>query len=147
MCFSCNGSSVGSRLPCALAVMVAQLEADCRVLRCMVWHPHISRIPTSLIFTFSFTQKIHQTLGGGGGEKSYLNSSTADLFPRLPGSHLTFVNPALEFVKTLCKVKCWCCPHGHPITLCHSPPSLCDISHDYLSNTPDGCVIVELMVA
>ena len=30
--FSCNGSSVGSRLPCVLAVMVAQLVADCRVL-------------------------------------------------------------------------------------------------------------------
>jgi DNA polymerase epsilon subunit 1 len=50
---------------------------------------------------FIFTQKIHQTLGGG--DKGH-HSSTVDLFPRLPGSHLTFANPALEFVKTLCKV-------------------------------------------
>lgn len=46
------------------------------------------------------TQKIHQTLGGG--ESSNKNSS--DIFPSLPGSHLTFNNPALEFVKDVCKV-------------------------------------------
>ena len=49
---------------------------------------------------FTVTQKIHkklpEQLGGGDDEES--------VFPVLPGSHLKFTNPALEFVKSLCKV-------------------------------------------
>merc|ERR1712029_225913 len=48
---------------------------------------------------FTVTHKIHKKLPeqlGGDEEES--------VFPILPGSHLKFTNPALEFVKSLCKV-------------------------------------------
>ncbi len=50
------------------------------------------------------TQKIHQTLGSGESKKG----GSDDLFPLLPGSHLHLHNPALEFVKSICKVRCTC---------------------------------------
>ena len=42
-------------------------------------------------------QKIHHTLGSGG-------ALTSGVFPFLPGSHLPLAHPALEFVKSVCKV-------------------------------------------
>ena len=38
------------------------------------------------------TQKMKQTLG-----------VSSEMFPKLPGSHLSMTNPALEFVKCICK--------------------------------------------
>lgn len=51
-----------------------------------------------MVFPLRITQKIHQTLGSGG------KHSDESLFPRQPGSHLILTNPALEFVKYVCKV-------------------------------------------
>ncbi len=53
------------------------------------------------------TQKIHQTLGSGDSKKGVSD----DLFPLLPGSHLDLHNPALEFVKSICKVRYTHCLH------------------------------------
>ena len=52
----------------------------------------------------SVTQKLHHTLGSGDGRRNKHNTS-AKVFPSLPGSHLHLNNPALEFVKTVCKVR------------------------------------------
>lgn len=49
------------------------------------------------------TQSIHQNLGSGA-DSNQLGAATNEIFPILPGSHLTLVNPALEFVKLVCKV-------------------------------------------
>ena len=46
----------------------------------------------------SITQKIHRTLSGESGK-----DSSSD-FPVLAGSYLLLRNPALEFVKYVCKV-------------------------------------------
>eukprot|EP00731_Ephydatia_muelleri_P013509 Em0007g819a len=77
-----------------------QIPADSSVTASLVTfaQQRIERELTEKLFVI--TQKIHQTLGGG--ESSNKNSS--DVFPSLPGSHLTFNNPALEFVKDVCKV-------------------------------------------
>ncbi|EDV21734.1 uncharacterized protein TRIADDRAFT_30078 [Trichoplax adhaerens] len=48
---------------------------------------------------FSLTQKIQKMLPYGNAEKD-----TTDYFPDLPGSHLVLRNPALQFVKAVCKV-------------------------------------------
>ena len=48
----------------------------------------------------SMTQKIH-TLGSGDRNR---DGTTNEVFPMLPGSHLKLSNPALEFVKSVCKV-------------------------------------------
>ena len=44
------------------------------------------------------TQKIRHDLGVEEG------GATSSVFPTLPGSHLVLSNPALEFVKGVCKV-------------------------------------------
>ena len=54
----------------------------------------------SLVFCFSITQKIHQTLSGD----RHSRGDPSEEFPLLPGSHLPLNNPALEFVKYVCKV-------------------------------------------
>ena len=55
------------------------------------------------VIVYSITQKLHHTLGSGDGDRNKHNSSM--VFPNLPGSHLHLNNPALEFVKTVCKVR------------------------------------------
>ena len=52
------------------------------------------------LFFFSITQKIHQTLSGD----RHSRRDPSKEFPLLPGSHLPLNNPALEFVKYVCKV-------------------------------------------
>ena len=47
---------------------------------------------------FSITQKLHKKL------PEEIGSSVDSVFPVLPGSYLKLTNPALEFVKALCKV-------------------------------------------
>lgn len=49
---------------------------------------------------FSVTQKIQHTLSGDRSS----NTDPSAEFPVLPGSHLPLNNPALEFVKFICKV-------------------------------------------
>lgn len=49
---------------------------------------------------FSVTQKIQHTLSGDRSS----NTDPSAEFPLLPGSHLPLNNPALEFVKFICKV-------------------------------------------
>lgn len=46
------------------------------------------------------TQKIQHTLSGDRSS----NTDPSAEFPLLPGSHLPLNNPALEFVKFICKV-------------------------------------------
>ena len=46
---------------------------------------------------FRITEQIHYTLGEG-------TSKGNEIFPNQPGSHLYLTNPALEFVKYVCKV-------------------------------------------
>ncbi|XP_052253908.1 DNA polymerase epsilon catalytic subunit A-like [Dreissena polymorpha] len=48
---------------------------------------------------FALTQKIHKKLSGNRGQ-----TDVAEEFPRPPGSHLPLHNPALEFIKAICKV-------------------------------------------
>ncbi|XP_053408498.1 DNA polymerase epsilon catalytic subunit A-like [Mercenaria mercenaria] len=48
---------------------------------------------------FSLTQKIHKKLSGNRS-----NNNMSEEFPRPPGSHLPLNDPALEFVKYICKV-------------------------------------------
>lgn len=49
---------------------------------------------------FSITQKIQKKVTG-----SRNSVELSSMFPRLPGSHLLLNNPALEFVKYVCKVR------------------------------------------
>lgn len=49
---------------------------------------------------FSITQKIQKKVTG-----SRNSAELSSLFPQLPGSHLLLNNPALEFVKYVCKVR------------------------------------------
>lgn len=53
---------------------------------------------------FTITQKIQKKVTG-----SRNTADLSDLFPVLPGSHLLLSNPALEFIKCVCKV----CAHPH----------------------------------
>ena len=46
---------------------------------------------------FRIVQDIHYNLGSG-------REVTSGIFPSLPGSHLSLIHPALEFVKCVCKV-------------------------------------------
>uniref|UniRef100_F6ZFB6 DNA polymerase epsilon catalytic subunit n=1 Tax=Ornithorhynchus anatinus TaxID=9258 RepID=F6ZFB6_ORNAN len=48
---------------------------------------------------FTITQKIQKKVSG-----SRNSTEPSDMFPRLPGSHLPLNNPALEFIKYVCKV-------------------------------------------
>jgi hypothetical protein len=50
-----------------------------------------------LSFFFRITQKINKKLSGS-------RNTTAAEFPQPPGSHLPLNNPALEFIKAICKV-------------------------------------------
>ncbi|XP_033110052.1 DNA polymerase epsilon catalytic subunit A-like isoform X2 [Anneissia japonica] len=49
---------------------------------------------------FAITQKIQKKISGNRGNRH----DASEVFPDLPGSHLPFQNPALEFVKAVCKV-------------------------------------------
>lgn len=49
------------------------------------------------VFFLSITEKIHKKLPS----QPYDENS---LFPQLPGAYLKLINPALEFVKAVCKV-------------------------------------------
>lgn len=49
---------------------------------------------------FTITQKIQKKVTG-----SRNSAELSGMFPLLPGSHLTLNNPALEFVKYVCKVR------------------------------------------
>ncbi|KAH3704589.1 hypothetical protein DPMN_079647 [Dreissena polymorpha] len=49
---------------------------------------------------FRLTQKIHKKLSGNRGQ-----TDVAEEFPRPPGSHIPLHNPALEFIKAICKVR------------------------------------------
>ncbi|XP_076438241.1 DNA polymerase epsilon catalytic subunit A-like [Babylonia areolata] len=49
---------------------------------------------------FALTQKIQKKLSGNRSNSSQLSGE----FPRLPGSHLSLSNPALEFIKSVCQV-------------------------------------------
>lgn len=51
----------------------------------------------SFLFCFRITQKINKKLAGS-------RNTTAAEFPQPPGSHLPLNNPALEFIKAICKV-------------------------------------------
>ena len=55
----------------------------------------------SLFIICSVTQKIQHTLSGDRSS----NTDPSAEFPLLPGSHLPLNNPALEFVKFICKVQ------------------------------------------
>ncbi|XP_035661114.1 DNA polymerase epsilon catalytic subunit A-like [Branchiostoma floridae] len=48
---------------------------------------------------YGITQKIHKKIAG-----TRSRTDPAEEFPSLPGSHLPLNNPALEFVKSICKV-------------------------------------------
>ncbi|WAR05620.1 DPOE1-like protein, partial [Mya arenaria] len=73
--------------------------------------PDTTTTPSSVSFTqnlisgdlaqqmFALTQKIHTKLSG-----NRTKGELAEEFPRPPGSHLALHNPALEFVKAICKV-------------------------------------------
>uniref|UniRef100_UPI00358EBC15 DNA polymerase epsilon catalytic subunit A isoform X2 n=1 Tax=Myxine glutinosa TaxID=7769 RepID=UPI00358EBC15 len=52
---------------------------------------------------FSLTQKIQRKMILGRQDEEP-NGTSHDLFPVLPGSHLVFSNPVLEFVKVVCQV-------------------------------------------
>ena len=72
-----------------------------QVLNLHSWYESVCS-KTNSTLVCSITQKIHPTLGNGEG-KGHRRTSD-DLFPLLPGSHLDLTNPALEFVKSICKV-------------------------------------------
>lgn len=86
---------------------------------------------------FTITQKIQKKVTG-----SRNTAELSDLFPVLPGSHLLLSNPALEFVKCVCKVSAHltvrralctcreqetvpCLLHGH--SLCRVRCSHCEV--------------------
>lgn len=48
---------------------------------------------------FNITQKIQKKVTGTRSV-----SQPSEMFPILPGSHLTLKNPALEFIKYVCQV-------------------------------------------
>ena len=52
---------------------------------------------------FSLAKKIQRKMMGGRQDEESFGTSH-DLFPVLPGSHLAFSNPVLEFVKVVCQV-------------------------------------------
>ena len=56
------------------------------------------------LLVLRITQKIHHTLGSGGKPHGNGAHQSSQLFPKQPGSHLILTNPALEFVKYICKV-------------------------------------------
>lgn len=60
-----------------------------------------SVIITKISVYFSVTQKIQHALSGDRSS----NVDPSAEFPLLPGSHLPLNNPALEFVKFICKVR------------------------------------------
>ena len=49
---------------------------------------------------FTITQKIQKKVAG-----SRNSTELSEMFPVLPGSHLLLNNPALEFIKYVCKVR------------------------------------------
>lgn len=49
---------------------------------------------------FTITQKIQKKVTG-----SRNSAELSEMFPVLPGSHLVLNNPALEFIKYVCKVR------------------------------------------
>lgn len=49
---------------------------------------------------FTITQKIQKKVTG-----SRSTTEPSEMFPVLPGSHLLLNNPALEFIKYVCKVR------------------------------------------
>lgn len=49
---------------------------------------------------FTITQKIQKKVTG-----SRNSAELSEMFPVLPGSHLLLNNPALEFIKYVCKVR------------------------------------------
>lgn len=49
---------------------------------------------------FTITQKIQKKVTG-----SRSSTEPSEMFPILPGSHLMLNNPALEFIKYVCKVR------------------------------------------
>lgn len=49
---------------------------------------------------FTITQKIKKKVTG-----SRNSTEPSEMFPVLPGSHLLLNNPALEFIKYVCKVR------------------------------------------
>lgn len=53
---------------------------------------------------FTITQKIQRKVTG-----SRNSAELSEMFPVLPGSHLVLNNPALEFVKYVCKVRARSC--------------------------------------
>lgn len=52
---------------------------------------------------FTITQKIQKKVTG-----SRNSTELSEMFPVLPGSHLLLNNPALEFIKYVCKVRVQC---------------------------------------
>lgn len=75
------------------------IENKCR--NSMSWSFVKLKACESIQFLFSITQKIHRTLSSECGK-----DASPD-FPVLAGSHLKLKNPALEFVKYICKVRLW----------------------------------------
>lgn len=70
---------------------------------------------------FTITQKIQKKVTG-----SRNSTELSEMFPVLPGSHLLLNNPALEFIKYVCKVRTLtdvCASHSIPQT--PTAPSLC----------------------
>lgn len=70
---------------------------------------------------FTITQKIQKKVTG-----SRNSTELSGMFPVLPGSHLLLNNPALEFIKYVCKVRTLtdvCASHSVPQT--PTAPSLC----------------------
>lgn len=65
---------------------------------------------------FTITQKIQKKVTG-----SRNSAELSEMFPVLPGSHLVLNNPALEFIKYVCKVRA---EGGNSFTPQHCPPSV-----------------------
>lgn len=75
-------------------------------------HSCVSALPGMITFSqdyvaneltqsfFTITQKIQKKVTG-----SRNSAELSSMFPALPGSHLLLNNPALEFIKYVCKVR------------------------------------------
>lgn len=77
---------------------------------------------------FTITQKIQKKITG-----SRNSAELSEMFPVLPGSHLLLNNPALEFIKYVCKVRTLTCVQDEgplsyfTLTVHHSVQPLCEL--------------------
>lgn len=79
---------------------------------------------------FTITQKIQKKVTG-----SRNSAELSEMFPVLPGSHLLLNNPALEFIKYVCKVRM--------LTLPGVGGKGPGVSHSLTPQTPPACWSVQ----